>query len=497
MAPEPQTCKIWRRDARLAECDSGSRGQSENAPKLQFLAPKPLKSPSRRRNERLRKPHGPRRRRGRLASRAVEAEGDEVDSGEHRHRDLEEEPGSKTAALSLSDVLGLGRLAADAAVGVTGLVEHMHNSILDTPGLAPLAQGLTGGVTQLVYRGVRGAFRLTGAGVGAAAALPTAKRDDRPVSRGREIALAALNGVVGDHLAATGNPLALTMRFRRDGRALTFEGHALAEAFPDATGKLAVLLHGLCMSDLQWTRADHDHGAALAREFGYTPVYLSYNSGLHISVNGRAFAEALEALVAEWPVKMEDFVVIGHSMGGLVARSACRYAEEAGHVWRKKLNKLVFLGTPHQGAPLERVGNWVDAVLDKTPYAAAFGRLGKIRSACVTDLRYGSLMDEDWQGRDRFAREPEDARRPVPLPKGVACYAIAATTAASPSGLKDRLIGDGLVPVASALGRHKDPAHDLKFPASRRWVAGETGHLDLLSRRDVYERIAGWISEGR
>jgi pimeloyl-ACP methyl ester carboxylesterase len=401
---------------------------------------------------------------------------------------------AKPAALSLSEVLGLGRLAADGAAGLTGLVEHMHMSILDTPALAPLAQGLTGGVTRLVYRGVRGAFHLTGKGVGAAAALLDRKPDDRPVSRGREAAIAALNGVVGDHLAETGNPLALKMRFRRGGRPLTLERQALAEAFPDATGKVAVLLHGLFMSDLQWTRGNHDHGTALVHEFGYTPVYLSYNSGLHISVNGRAFADALEALVAAWPVDIEDFVIIGHSMGGLVARSACRIGEEAGHEWRKRLDTLVFLGAPHHGAPLERIGNWVDVVVGKTPYAAAFGRLGKIRSAGVTDLRYGNLLDEDWQGRDRFAREP-DPRRAVPLPKGVACYAIAATTAASPGALKDRLLGDGLVPVASALGHHKDAARHLRFAHDRQWVARETGHLDLLSRRDVYERMAGWVAQ--
>ncbi len=400
---------------------------------------------------------------------------------------------AKPAALSLSDVLGLGRLAADAAHGLTGVVEHMHTSILDTPGLAPLAQGLTGGVTRLVYGGVRSAFRLTGKGLGGIAALVGPNPDDQPVSRGREIALAVLNGVVGDHLAETGNPLALPLRFRREGRALTLDRRALAEAFPEARGKLAVLAHGLCMSDLQWTRQNHDHGAALARDLGYTPVYLSYNSGLHISVNGRAFAQTLEALVAAWPVEIEDFVVIGHSMGGLVARSACAYGEEGKHQWRQKLRKLVFLGTPHHGAPLERIGNWVDVILGRTPYAAAFGRLGKVRSSGVTDLRYGNLMDEDWRGRDRFARDP-DARRSVPLPEGVACYAVAATTATSVGSLKERLIGDGLVPVASALGRHSDPARALDFPAGRRWIACETGHLDLLSRRNVYERIAGWIA---
>lgn len=402
---------------------------------------------------------------------------------------------SKSAAVSLSDVLGLSRLIFEAADGVTGIVEQMHNSVLDTPGLPPPTRGVHG-VTRLVYRGVRGAFRVTGKGFGGAAALIDAKPDNRPTSRGREIALAALNGVIGDHLAATGNPLAIPMRFRRDGRLLKLDRATLAEAFPDATGKLAVLVHGLCVSDLQWRRQNHDHGATLAHELGYTPVYLSYNSGLHISVNGRAFADALEAVVAGWPVEIDEFVIIGHSMGGLVARSACSYGEEAGHHWRQKLRKLVFLGTPHHGAPLEQLGNWVDVMLAKAPYAAAFAQLGQIRSAGVTDLRYGNLMDEDWQGRDRFARAP-DRRRPVRLPDGVACYAIAATTAASPGSLKDRLVGDGLVPVASALGRHEDRARSLEFPADRQWVAYETGHLDLLSRHDVYRQIARWLLPSR
>ena len=108
---------------------------------------------------------------------------------------------AKPAAISLSDALGLGRLAIDAADGLAGLVEHMHLSILETPGIAPLGQRVTGGVTRLVYRGVHGAIRLTGAGVGGAATLVSAKPDDRPPSRRREVALAALNGIVGEALS--------------------------------------------------------------------------------------------------------------------------------------------------------------------------------------------------------------------------------------------------------------------------------------------------------
>lgn len=399
---------------------------------------------------------------------------------------------AKPSTLSLPEALGLIRLAADGAEGVTGLVEQMHGSILDTPGLAPLTRGPVRDMTRFVYSGVRGGLRLAGKGAGAAAALLDGGPDDRPVSRKREAALAALNGVLGDHLAKTDNALALDMRFRRDGRAVTLEPDALANAFPDATDRLVVLVHGLCMSDLQWTRQGHDHGAALARDFGYTPVYLSYNSGLHVSTNGAAFADALEKLFTAWPAEIRKFVIVGHSMGGLVARSACLRGEAAGHAWRRKLDKLVFLGTPHHGAPLERIGNWVEMILGGTPYASAFARLGKVRSAGVTDLRYGNIVDEDWQGRDRFARV-SDTRSPTPLPSDVACYAIAATMAESPGAMKDMLVGDGLVPVMSALGRHEDSARTLRFPENRQWIARQTGHLDLLSRRDVYERMAEWL----
>ena len=343
------------------------------------------------------------------------------------------------------------------------------------------------------YRRACSPFRRNGAGLAAAMTSLEANSDDQLASRGRRVALAFLNGVVGHDLAATGDPLALTMQLRRNGRALKLERRALALAFPDATGKLVVLVHGLCMSDLQWSSQNHDHGAALADDLGYTPVYVSYNSGLHISTNGKALAGALEALVSEWPVDIEDFAIIGYSMGGLVARSACRSGEEAGHVWRKKLRKLVFLGTPHHGAPLERIGNWIEATMGEAPYASGLARLGKFRSAGITDLRYGNLLDEDWQGKDRFARGP-DRRAAVPLPDDVACYAMAAMVSRSPEALAGRLVGDGLVPLDSALGRHESSSRNLNFPADRQRIIWETRHFDLV-KRQVYDQIFCWISE--
>lgn len=398
----------------------------------------------------------------------------------------------KFPKLTLQEGLDLLRLFADGAAGVTEMAENLNNSILRTPGLEPLTRGPVRSITQLAYSSVSGAFRLTGKGLRVAAGRLANGPDHHPVSREREVALAALNGVLGDYLAETDNSLALKLCVRLDGCPVALEPQALAGAFPAATGNLVILVHGLCMSDLQWRRHGHDHGAALGRDFGYTPVYISYNSGLHISANGDALAESLEKLIAAWPIEIERLVIVAHSMGGLVARSAFLAGDKAGHTWRRRLDKIVFLGTPHHGAPLEKVGNWLEANLVKIPYASAFARLGRVRSAGITDLRFGVIIREDWEGRNRFARGL-DTRTPTPLPDNVNCYAIAATLGRSYSPVYDALASDGLVPVTSGLGQHVDASQTLGFREDRQRVALQTGHLDLLNRPNVYERMAAWL----
>jgi PGAP1-like protein len=298
--------------------------------------------------------------------------------------------------------------------------------------------------------------------------------------------------VLGDYLAATANPLATPMSLRCSGRPLAPQPDALAASLPGVGGRLLVLVHGLCMNDLQWRRKGHDHGQALARDHGYSPVYLRYNSGLHVSINGHALAAMLEQLVAAWPRPIERLVLLGHSMGGLLLRSALHQGAMAGHAWPARVGDLVCLGTPHHGAPLERAGHWVDLLLGATPYAAPFARLGKVRSAGITDLRHGLLLDEDWVGRDRFERGA-DRRQAVPLPAHVRCWAVAATLGERSGDLKDRLLGDGLVPLDSALGRHPDPRRTLAFTEERQWVGHGMNHMDLLNRAEVYAQLRRWL----
>lgn len=403
---------------------------------------------------------------------------------------------AKTSPIHPSDVLGFSRLAFDATAGLVDLVEGMHLNIARKPGiLGTPIQGPTSGIAGLVYQSIRAVTGLVGSGIDALLTPLIHLLGERNSPPGREAVLAALNGVMGDYLAATQNPLAISMSLRQDGKPLILERRNLVRAIPRSCkpgNKLVVLTHGLCMSDLQWTRKGHNHGAALARDLGYTPVHLHYNSGLHISTNGRGFANLLEILIEQWPVPVEEFAIIGHSMGGLVARSAYRYASAAAYDWPRHLRKIVFLGTPHHGAPLERGGAWVNALTGLSPYSAAFARLGRIRSAGITDLRYGNLLDGDWTGRDRFRPSP-DLRCPVPLPENVQCYAIAAATRTKAGGLTS-LLGDGLVPVDSALGRHKDPERTLAFPKSRQWVGYGMSHFDLLHDPAVFEQIKQWLT---
>jgi pimeloyl-ACP methyl ester carboxylesterase len=370
------------------------------------------------------------------------------------------------------------RLAVDAAHGVTHIAEGLHGTIARlAPPVGESQPRPARGIAGFVYRAVRGTSSLAGAGLDAALAgvqalLPGGTAITLPGSPAARLAvLSALNGVVGDHLARTGNALAIPMELQARG---------------PATSRIVLLLHGLCMNDQQWLRDGHNHGDALAQSLHATAVYVRYNSGRHVSQNAAELAAQLEALVANWPTAVEGVTIVGHSMGGLVARSAIHQAQLAGMAWPALLKHLVFLGTPHHGAPLERVGNWVQRILGASPYLAPFALLARMRSDGITDLRHGNLLAADWEAG---AYAQGDTRTPVPLPPGVACFAVAATR--STDG--DTASGDGLVSVASALGQHADPVHDLRLPHAHTCVARGVDHFALLGDPGVARQLQEWL----
>lgn len=389
------------------------------------------------------------------------------------------------------EIQGAGKLTIEAIIGMTDIVESMHHTILNFGGLLgdtnpPRTKGITG----MVYTNIRAITKVVGKGLDVSLnQLSTLMAESEP-SPGREAFLAALNGLLGDYLVASENPLAIPMRFRDAGKPLT--DMVVIDKIQQANGRIAILIHGSSMNDLQWNRAGHDHGAALWDDLSITPLYLHYNTGLHTSENGQTLANLLEAVLAECPQPIDLFIV-AHSMGGLVCRSAYHYGKLTGHTWLNHLKKMVFLGTPHHGALLEKGGNWIDTLLEMNPYSAPLARLGKIRSSGITDLRYGNVVNEDWQGKDRFELAG-DCRTPVPLPEGVACYAIAGTVNEDASKIGDALLGDGLVTVDSALGRHKKTERQLLFPETQQWIGRAMSHFQMLSHPDAYETIKNWLA---
>lgn len=388
---------------------------------------------------------------------------------------------------------GAGQLTVDAVLAVVDIVESMHRTVSTFGGL--LAGGQlerTTGPTGLVYRNIRAVTNFIGAGIDVAIDEFVETPDKPRSTSGRETVLAAVNGVIGDHLVATDNPLAIPMEIRQHGRAVSAGDPELHDAVRAAGGHVLLMVHGSSSNDVQWERRGHDHGQELAAEFGYVPIYLNYNSGRHVSENGAELAALLETFTAELP-ELSELSILAHSMGGLLTRSACHYAEEGSYAWRERVENIVFLATPHHGALLERSGTWVHQILQISAYSAPISRLAKIRSAGVTDLRYGNLIHEDWRDCERFELST-DCRQPVALPEGVSCYAVAATTAAGSNYVTDQVVGDGLVQLDSALGRHEDSNYDLGLDEGHQFVARRCSHLDVLCKPEVYEALRSWFA---
>jgi pimeloyl-ACP methyl ester carboxylesterase len=399
--------------------------------------------------------------------------------------------------LSARTVRGGTRLIFDAVEGVTSTVEAMHETIArhplpisDPPAKPTRAHGL---IAAGVYAAIRGTNALLREGADGVFGLVGNGAQAGPQSEGEIRALCALNGVLGDHLEDSGNTLAIPMTLLAGGRGLEPDRDSLREALPDARKDIVLLVHGLCLSELSWGCRDAGQGLGerLAAELPCTALHLRYNTGRHISSNGRELAALLELLCEHWPVELESISLVGHSMGGLVIRSACWYADRQHSDVTARIRRVLCLGTPHHGSMVERAGHAFDLAVRKFPYFAPFA-VGRHRSAGIKDLHHGDLLDEDWQDHDAH-RPREDRRRAVPMLPGVDYFFAAALLGDSHGHPLSVLLGDLLVRLDSATGAHGDAAKALPVSKDNCRIFCEKDHFDLLSDPRVHDQVLDWF----
>lgn len=393
-----------------------------------------------------------------------------------------------------SEIEAMGEVAGEALAAGGRLIKEMHEGIasrsfnaLGTAG-APV-RTIHDGIANRVYAGVGTGLRQA-ARRSADAAAKRAHPDgpqlaSRPVA---SLVLGALNGFYGDQLIRRESELSLDMEIRHQGERIQ-----PGRPFPEGTPRMAVFVHGLCETEAAWelaARAAPTYGDRLQRELGITPVYVRYNTGLHVSDNGRRLARLLDELVGSWPTSVEEIILIGHSMGGLVARSACHYAEKDGLPHTDKIKHVFCLGTPHLGADLEKGANALAYAFAKLPETKPFATLLNSRSVGIKDLRYGSCVEEDWCDcePDEFLR---DRCQEVPFLPDANYYFIGA--ALRPTAL-GTVIGDLLVRMPSASGRGNGKGRRIPFEIDNGHEISGLNHFQLLGHPSVYEQLHKWIT---
>lgn len=405
---------------------------------------------------------------------------------------------------SRDEMRASGRLAGEALAKVTGIVADTHTAVLRRVDrfLPRPAQSVSHAhhvIADGVYGGVAAGVQAI-AHASAVATELTRGPDAAPLSQTSwgQIVLPAVNGLWGDIVAERHPELAVRMAIRSDGHDLPVIPAAIDAAFPDATSTLVVFVHGLGESERAWQLRLHNaqgedalpYGDRLQADLGLTPVYLRYNSGLRVSANGLTMSRLLDDLVAAWPVPVERLYLVGHSMGGLVSRSACHQGDARGAEWPGLVRAVVTLGSPHFGAPTEQVVHAGEWMLRRLPEAEPLSRLLGSRSVGIHDLRYGSLVEEDWRGRDP-SELLRDYSTDVPFLPHATYYFVAATITTDPEHPLGRLVGDGLVRYPSAAGVGRTRRTPLQMDDGAHIVG--THHLALLHHPSVYARLREWL----
>jgi putative serine esterase DUF676 len=310
----------------------------------------------------------------------------------------------------------------------------------------------------------------------------------------RDAVLAALNGAIGDRLAAAGSPLAIEMALLQQGPWRPLGTPPFVPA-----PRACLLVHGLMGNERAWeigtaSGERRELGRALAEAREIAPIYVRYNSGRHISTNGRELADRLEQAFARWPEPFE-LSIVAHSMGGLVTRSALHYGAAAGHAWPARVRRVFLLGVPSHGAPLEQLTHVAAFTLATiwNPWTKIIGKTINLRSAGIKDLRHGYVLDEDWYGRDPDQLALRVPRRSTPTTH--ARWYVAAATLGVHDGMLARVLGDGMVRGRSCEGRGFGSPAPGVLPDAEVRVFDRTSHIGLMSEPAVLAQILEWWTD--
>jgi hypothetical protein len=374
---------------------------------------------------------------------------------------------------SLLDALSLLSEVADDLVVRTARDTHL--AALDrvaavTRGRNPLHRGIAGAVYGSLSLGFRSASR----GLDKVAATGVGPRLEDG-ARGRFVS-SAVNGLIGDKLLEERPQMAIPMAIRLEGHDVEPSAAGLAAAYPAATGRLVLFLHGLCENESYYRRDRERMGttyAEMLEERGWTPLMVRANTGLPLRANGAALTALVQRVVDAWPVPVTRIALVGHSLGGLVIRAAGAVADEVDEPWRDRVTDVITLGTPHLGAPIAWGIGHGSRGLGRLPETAAFGRILDWRSQGVHDLVAGLAEDVP------------------PLPHA-RYHLVAATVTASQRHPVGDVVGDLLVRPRSAYGRDRR-GREL-FPGADVLHVGRTDHFGLLNHPDVHTAMKRWLA---
>ncbi len=303
----------------------------------------------------------------------------------------------------------------------------------------------------------------------------------------------ALNGVMGDKLEDRKSKRAIQPNFRVKNKDVSAEDLKIEESLQKSDGKVILFIHGLMADEVLWeepTRGKKGYGPRLAEEKNYCVLYVRYNTGRHISENGRSISRLINTLASTYPNVIKSITIIAHSMGGLVIRSSCHYAGIEGHTWTKKIDRIFLIGVPNDGAFLEKLGHLTTSILRNiwNFQTKLIAKIADERSNGIKDLRWGFLVDEDWQNPN--ANDLVGVKRTeIPPLEGVKYFIIVGTLMENENNVISQYFGDGLVGKKSATGESSSILNSQEEAFLEYRVFPKINHISILTDDTIYEFI--------